>query len=349
LPLGRPDLFRLLVARAADGDEEIGREAKTSLQSWPPDELRALASDAASDPAVLAHLLASESADTPILAAVLSNPATPLQAIASAARSLQPEGLDTLLTNQTLLIRIPSLLAEVEANPLATPLQRSRVEEIRRHFFAPSGAARGPAGVPEDKASGPPPAPERIPSVIPEPAAATGSAPAPESEAEAPFAATGLADATGPAGPAPHEGTLRRILGMSVGDKIQLAFKGTREERSILIRDSSRSVQEAVLGSPKLTDNEVEVIARMRNIGEDILRQIAANRDWIKAYSIVQGLASNPKTPLGVSMKLVSRLTTHDLKIMQRDKNVPDALRRQARKTMEGRVAKPGSSGRGGH
>src|SRR5262249_41259919 len=131
--------------------------------------------------------------------------------------------------------------------------------------------------------------------------------------------------------------------------KIALAAKGTREERSILIRDSNRSVQDAVINSPKLTENEIETIAKMRNVNEDILRQIAGHRDWMKAYSVVHGLATNPKPPLAVAMSLLSRLTTHDLKVLQTDKNVPEAVRRMARKHVEARVTKPGSAGRSGH
>jgi hypothetical protein len=134
---------------------------------------------------------------------------------------------------------------------------------------------------------------------------------------------------------------------LNVGDKIQLAYRGTREERAILIRDTNRSVQEAVLSSPKITESEVEAIARMRNVGEDVLRQIAANRDWMKSYAVTAGLATNPKTPLGVSMSLLSRLTTRDLKTLQTDKNVPEALRRQAQKAVQARAANP-SGGRPG-
>ena len=46
------------------------------------------------------------------------------------------------------------------------------------------------------------------------------------------------------------------------------ALKGTREERAILIRDPNRIVATAVLGSPKVTDGEIESFAAMKNVSD---------------------------------------------------------------------------------
>jgi hypothetical protein len=88
----------------------------------------------------------------------------------------------------------------------------------------------------------------------------------------------------------------------------------------------------SVLASPKLTESEVETIARMTNVSEDVLRTIGSNRAWIKNYTVVLGLAKNPKTPVGMSMNFLSRLNTKDLTLLSTDRNVPEALRVAARK-----------------
>jgi hypothetical protein len=134
----------------------------------------------------------------------------------------------------------------------------------------------------------------------------------------------------------------QKILRMNTAEKVQLAIKGTREERSILIKDSSKLVQEAVLDSPKLTENEVEGIAKLRSVSEDVLRIISGNREWIKSYAITHSLAINPKTPVGIAIHLVARLTSRDLKILGSDKNVSEAVRRQARKVTLSRNQRPG-------
>lgn len=67
---------------------------------------------------------------------------------------------------------------------------------------------------------------------------------------------------------------------MGVKDRMKLGLKGDREARNILIRDPNKLVSSAVVNNPKITEQEVERIAAMRSISEEILRQIAMNRQW---------------------------------------------------------------------
>ena len=128
--------------------------------------------------------------------------------------------------------------------------------------------------------------------------------------------------------------TDRRRLGeaMTVPEKMKCAMKGTREMRSILIRDPNRMVAAAVLSCPKVNPAEVEAFAKMGNVSEDILRTIANTRAWTKAYGVVLSLVKNSKTPVALSMNLMQRLTESDVKKISTDRNVPEALRLAARK-----------------
>jgi len=119
---------------------------------------------------------------------------------------------------------------------------------------------------------------------------------------------------------------------MTVPEKVKAAMKGTREMRAILIRDPNKLVALSVLSSPKVNDNEVEGYARMGSVGEDVLRVIAARRAWIKNYPVVVALVKNAKTPVAISMNLMSRLHEGDLKRLSTDRNIPEALRVAARK-----------------
>jgi len=62
---------------------------------------------------------------------------------------------------------------------------------------------------------------------------------------------------------------------MNAKDRMKLAMKGDREARSILIRDSNRMVATAVIHNPRVTDQEVENIAAMRTVADEVLRLIA--------------------------------------------------------------------------
>src|SRR4029077_10915821 len=91
---------------------------------------------------------------------------------------------------------------------------------------------------------------------------------------------------------------LNRILKMGVKDRVKLGMKGDREARNILIPDPNRLVSSAVVNNPRISEQEVETIASMRSISEDILRMIASNRQWSRSYNIMHSLAKNPRTPI---------------------------------------------------
>jgi hypothetical protein len=123
---------------------------------------------------------------------------------------------------------------------------------------------------------------------------------------------------------------LQRLAHMNVVERIQLALKGGREERMLLIRDPNKIVQRGVLQSPRLTDLEIENFAAMTNVSTEVLRSIAASRVYMKAYTVVKNLVRNPKTPLDVSMHLLQRLNAFDLKLLTSNKNIPETLRSTA-------------------
>jgi hypothetical protein len=89
-----------------------------------------------------------------------------------------------------------------------------------------------------------------------------------------------------------------------------------------------------VMSSPKLTDAEVEGIARMASVSEDVLRIIGANRGWMKKYKIFSALTRNPKTPVALSMNIIGRLNPKDMATLAVDRNVPEAVRVAARKKL---------------
>src|SRR5262249_54065106 len=100
----------------------------------------------------------------------------------------------------------------------------------------------------------------------------------------------------------------------------------------ILVRDPNRLVSTAVLGSPRLTEVEIERFAAMKNVSEEVLRNIGSNKDWTKRYAVVNSLVKNPRTPVGIAVNFVSRLNPRDMKAVAMDKNVPEVIRKTALK-----------------
>ena len=127
---------------------------------------------------------------------------------------------------------------------------------------------------------------------------------------------------------------IQRLGRMRVVERIKLALTGNREERMALIRDSNKLVQRAVLGSPKLTGQEVEGFSSMSSLNDEILRMIGGNRAFIKSYAVVKNLINNPKVPLDISLHLLPRLNDTDMKFLTANKNVPETLRSMANKNI---------------
>ncbi len=220
-------------------------------------------------------------------------------------------------------------LGRIPPASLAAVLARSDTTPELREFFEKRGVI---------VTSGAPPAGDQPPvPASPSPAQAKAEDPSPD----APLVDDKDAEDE------PHEAdttesATQKIARMTFPQRLKAAVKGSREMRAILVRDPNKMISAAVLSSPKLTEQEVESIARMANVSEDVLRTIATNRAWTKNYSVVVGLTKNPKTPLAMSMNLMNRLSERDLTQLAVDRNVPDPLRVAARKRVQANTSGKG-------
>ncbi len=97
-----------------------------------------------------------------------------------------------------------------------------------------------------------------------------------------------------------------------------------------------------VLGSPRVSDAEIESFAGMKNVSGEVLRHIGNHKEWTKKYSVVASLVRNPRTPLAISIGMVSRLNPKDLKSIAVDRNVPEVIRKQAQRFVKGPQGGPG-------
>ena len=209
----------------------------------------------------------------------------------------------------------PEIATAAEATISAIPraaleafLARSDASTEMREFFAGRGIQ--PAPVPAQAAD----APLVEPSSAADPLSAIMAAEEEPSEGQV------------------RESTVQKIASLNVAQRMTLAMKGSREERAVLIRDPNKIVAVAVLSSPKLTETEVESIAKMANVSDEILRMIGFSRAWTKNYAVVHALVRNPKSPVAMSMNFLSRLAEKDLRSLSTNRNVPEILRVTARK-----------------
>ncbi len=126
-----------------------------------------------------------------------------------------------------------------------------------------------------------------------------------------------------------------RIQQMSVIEMVQLATMGTKEARNLLIRNPNRIIVQAVLNSPKITDDEITSFAGNKNLSKEVPLIISNKKEYTKNYMVKAALVNNPKTPLPTAIKFLRHLIPKDLRNVSKSKNVPTVLAKTAIKILE--------------
>jgi len=115
----------------------------------------------------------------------------------------------------------------------------------------------------------------------------------------------------------------QKIQSMTVAEKIDLARNAPKEARTILLRDSNKLVQIAVITSPKITESEIIAIANNKQVSDEVLREIAMNREWLRNYQVRLALVNNPKTPLSIAMAQIPYINQRDLSMLAKSRAIP--------------------------
>ena len=145
------------------------------------------------------------------------------------------------------------------------------------------------------------------------------------------------AEAAGSAAPAKQCVSItQQIMKLGVAKKVEWAnTKGNREVRTLFLRDPNKLVQLAVIHSPRITLGEIASVAQSRTASSEVLQYIYDNRQLMKNYQIKLNVITNPKIPVGVSMRFLSSLRTAEVKGLARNKNVPHGLATAAKNLLE--------------
>jgi hypothetical protein len=365
LPLPQSDLLEVLVALRQSEDSEIATAAKATLEGQDSEDLLAAARSDETSVAVLDYLATPSENSRQIHEAVILNSKTSDQAIASLAASTSDGSLLELIAmNQQRLVRFPQIIDAILANSGSPQEAERRARETKREFFEKERGAQQIAQ--ELRTRGKTAAAEFFESAdlteglsvedawliaehieVSDADLDTSWLPSEryeELQAETPeehaanfkrvieFEKLEFGEV-----PAERVSLIRRLMFMNVKDRMKMAMKGDREARGILIRDSNRTVATAVIHNPRVTDQEVENIAAMRTVADEVLRLIAMNRNWARSYSIIHNLCRNPRTPIATVIGTLPRIRTKDLKNLSQNRNISETARRQAARLSQAR------------
>ncbi|HMQ03796.1 MAG TPA: hypothetical protein PKD26_07760 [Pyrinomonadaceae bacterium] len=373
LPLPESDLLEVLVAFARSDDSELTENARSTIFTHDSIAIESSLRGEGVAASVLDFFAEQSAFPSSVHEAIVANPKTPPATLVRFARTTSNSDLiDRIAQNQQLLIRSPDLIEAILENPNSRSESSRRASETKREFFEKERGAQQIAN--ELRAQGKEAAAEFIETSefgvdldaagmgLDDAMFLAGMIEVPDSETDDSWLGLEFIEEIYEETSAQRQAIVDKIIGdirldesdignerisvinrvmkMGMKDRVKLAMKGDREARNILIRDPNRIVSQAVVQNPRITEQEMEKIAAMRSISEDVLRQIANDRQWSRSYAIVHNLARNPRTPIANVLTILSRLYLRDLAALSKNKNVSDAVRRQSLRLSQARTGK---------
>ncbi|MEZ5331541.1 MAG: hypothetical protein R2991_05710 [Thermoanaerobaculia bacterium] len=308
VPLPLEELLPVQISLTEDTDAEVSAIAREALADSDPKVVAPFLMEGRPTEGVLEYF-ARHGRHPQILEAVVNHRRTPSRALAQVAARLPADLQERLLLRQDAIVESPEILDALESNERLSRFAERRIREIRRHLLF--GSVVGP--MPEG---------ERGAAVL-------------DDEGEETERVASIREAFKAAEQSADENEVSRrqaaqIRRLPVAERIALCKAGPRALRMILIRDQHPVVAASVMRFNRLTDDEAEQVAKSRTVIDDILEAIARDRTWVRRIGVVEALVRNPKTPTAIAIKLLPRLAVRSLREIQRDRNVPEALRSRA-------------------
>jgi hypothetical protein len=353
----------------------FGEQARLTLAGWDEKASLAAAADPKTSAEVLAYFVSPKNLRPRLVPALAENPSVSEEALDELAVSGSRPVVEGLLTSTrvmnspqllralqsnanlrpTELAEIGEKLAALEANPAAAATEEDAADEVVESTvikFLEENAAElaaekdkpfQPIGMSLEEAGGAGAGEVEARAVAATSSASADAAAGKSAAAGKPPAAAVAIKAKKQVTPGIEErrdSVLQKIAKLDIRGRITLAMRGSKEDRSILIRDSTKLVAIAVLESPKVSDGEVEKFALQKNVLEAVLRAIPLKRRFAKNYNIMRNLVQNPRTPLDLSLGLMKNLLIHDLKNLSGNKEVSDTIRKLATRMFKQKMEK---------
>jgi hypothetical protein len=306
LPLAGKDLLTVLFFLCSSHDAEIKKSAVKTLRELPESILSPVLKDKTLHPQLLEVLVRARIADGELMTAVIVHPATALKTHLYLAEKGANDVLERLSGNQNLLQENPQLVEAIIANPSAEKALKFKLGWQDPEQTKPGEPETEEVSDEDDGRSQ-----EELDSMMEE---------------------------------ADEEGMSKYqiALELKVAEKIKMGLTGDKEWRALMIKQSNKLIQGAVMKNPRITDGEVAMVAKNKTSSDELIRMILLNKDWMKNYEIKKALVVHPKTPAPKAMRLVPTLTTKDIKELAKSRQVSTMISTAARKELEMRLKKTG-------
>ena len=336
-PLKPIDLASVLYMLSLEADEALRQAADKSARELPEMVLSRALADTSVDVRVLDFFAPRVASKPALVEALILNKATDDGTIASLVPRLNEHELEMVAVNEQRMLRTPAIIAAMYMNPKARMSTVDRCVELAvRNDVTVSGV----------------PAWEQVVQAVLGLKGKPTQSPEELDAAFARVARVAVGEGKGemvevPAGTEDFE-TINQeeekqveeqkkdvpINELPIPAKIRLATIGNAFARAVLIRDINRNVAMAAIRNPGVSDPEVLRYSANRSLSDEIIREIAMTKEWLKIYRVKVNLLNNPKTPLPVAMRILPFLHDRDLRNLGRSKGIPSALSSQAKKLL---------------
>jgi hypothetical protein len=315
LPLAGKDLLTVLFFLCRSSDADIKKDAVRTLRELPETILTPVLKEETLHPQLIDLLVRARMADDELMGAVIMHVATALKTLLYLAGKAPSEVLERLAGHQNLLHQNPELVAAIIANPAA-----EKNLKFRMGWQDPETTVQAAADQGADAAE-----------------MADEDADADEEERSQIEIEAMMEDAD-------KEGLSKYQIAMDlkVSEKIKMGLTGDKEWRAIMMKQSNKLIQGAVMKNPRITDGEVLAVAKNKTSSDDLIRLILLNRNWLKNYEIKKALLMHPKTPPPKALRFVGFMTLKDIKQMAKSRQLSNIIANAVRKELAFRIRKSG-------
>ena len=313
LPLAGKDLLTVLFFLCSSSDAEIKTSAVKTLRELPETILNAVLKDSTLHPQLLELLARARIADTELMGSVIVHPAISGKTLLYLAGKADLDVLERLAGNHNKLREYPEVVDAIIANPKTNKELKFRLGwQDPEQVVAEAGESQAVGSDADDEDEG--------------------------EEGRSQVELEALMEEADRNGLSKYQISLE----LKVAEKIKMGLTGDKEWRALMIKQSNKLIQAAVLKNPRITDGEILMIAKNKSSSEDLVRMILLNKEWMKIYEIKKAMVTHPKTPAPKAMRLVPMLNIRDIKELAKSRQVSTLVSTAARKELESRIKKTG-------
>ena len=137
-----------------------------------------------------------------------------------------------------------------------------------------------------------------------------------------------------------EEAILAQREGISLGQRLSLARRGSTRIAAGLLADSNRRVIEAALSNPSLTEPAVAAALRREKASPELTEAVAVHPRWCVCLGVKLALLRSPYLSLRRFMEILPHLPTTDLADLISDAHVAGNIRAYVSRMLKARKAR---------